>query len=156
MLAGCAQPSPSGTKTVLVPVESELILKAKTSATRQSLLDEAQAFIDRELQSGAERIEVLALGKEARWVSEKLKKHFALQQRQLDYRHDDAIVPKSNQAQLRLIVHRTELFIPECPPFSLADMWSLPQGCYVERSRNRSLHRPSSLLPVAVELSEER
>lgn len=156
LLGGCVQPSPSGAKAVLVPVESELLLSLKTSGSRAAMADEAHAFITRELEAGAEKIEVLATGQDARWASEKLQQRLATHQRQIDYRHDEVALTRRGIAQLRIRVSRTELFMPACTPLSAADMWSAPPGCYVDRSRNKSLRRPSGLMPVTSELSKEQ
>jgi len=152
LLAGCSNQPVTGTEAVLVPVKTELKLGYKSNQTSdaQKLNNKARDFIVGQFAADAEQIEVVAYSAKGQQLQAKLQSQLGKYRPWMSYK----IERKTNSLHDVLIrAKRTQVIMPPCQALGSHNAWSMQDGCFVDRARNKSLATPSTLKPAVSELS---
>ncbi|SON51889.1 hypothetical protein [Vibrio tapetis] len=152
LLAGCSGKPITGTEAVLVPVKAELKLgyKSTKQVEKNKLEQKARDFVVSQFEQDAERIVIVAHTKAGKQLQAKLKSDLGKYQQWIEYQQQDNGKATSD---IVLTSHRTQVIMPPCPQLSSSNTWSMQDGCFVDRARQKSLATPSTLTPVVSELS---
>ncbi|MGF1691806.1 hypothetical protein [Photobacterium kagoshimensis] len=156
LLSGCSQgPAMTGTEAVLVPTTAELKLSVKTnkSVDKDKLYQRAYDFIVQQFEHNAERIVVTANTRTGKQTQAKLKQTLGQYQQWVDYKFESK--PRS-AVDLYIKANKTQVVIPPCQPLGQYNAWEQQDGCFSERARNKQLATPSTLMPVASEMTIEQ
>jgi|GEM_PF-1760780 len=152
LLAGCSGQPVTGTEAVLVPVKTELKLgyKSHKASEKNKLQQKARDFVVKQFEQNAERIVIVSHSKAGGQLQAKLKRDLGKYQQWVEYQQQ----PKAKATNdIVLTAYRTQVIMPPCPPLSSANDWTMQDGCFVDRARQKSLATPSTLKPVVSELS---
>ncbi len=151
-LTGCSSQPVAGTEAVLVPVKTELKLGYKSNQVSQTqkVNDKARDFIVTQFKANAEQIEVIAYSAKGQQLQAKLQSQLGKYRPWMSYKTER----KTNSLHDVLIrAKRTQVIMPPCQALGSHNAWTMQDGCFVDRARNKSLATPSTLKPVVSELS---
>lgn len=151
-LTGCSSQPITGTEAVLVPVKTELKLgyKAKIATAKQKLDRKAHDFIVNQFESGAEQVTVIAYSPKGQQLQKTLQSQLGKYRPWIRYQTEQKV---NNNNDLLIRAERTQVIMPPCQSLGSYNAWSMQDGCFVERARNKSLATPTTLKPVVSELS---
>ncbi|WP_414932787.1 hypothetical protein [Vibrio europaeus] len=152
LLTGCSNQPLAGTEAVLVPVKTELKLgyKSNQASQTQKVNDKARDFIVTQFEANAEQIEVIAYSAKGQQLQAKLQSQLGKYRPWMSYKTER----KTNPLHDVLIrAKRTQVIMPPCQALGSHNAWTMQDGCFVDRARNKSLATPSTLKPVVSELS---
>ncbi|MGF1787949.1 hypothetical protein L4D00_19325 [Photobacterium swingsii] len=153
LLAGCSQgPSVEGSEAVLVPMNAQLQLAVKTKkkTDQDKVYLRAHDFIVQQFEQHAEQLVITANTKAGQRIQSQLKSNLGKYQQWIEYKFENK--PRSNE-DLVIIAKRTEVVIPPCHALGQYNLWDQQDGCFTERARNKQLATPSTLIPVASEMT---
>ena len=151
-LTGCSSQPVAGTEAVLVPVKTELKLGYKSNQVSQTqkVNDKARDFIVTQFKANAEQIEVIAYSAKGQQLQAKLQSQLGKYRPWMSYKTER----KTNSLHDVLIrAKRSQVIKPPCQALGSHNAWTMQDGCFVDRARNKSLATPSTLKPVVSELS---
>ncbi|USD67757.1 hypothetical protein [Vibrio sp. SCSIO 43136] len=151
-VTGCTNQPVTGTEAVLVPVTTELKLgyKSQKSTEKKKLDKKAAEFIVAQMHSHAEKIYVTANTKQGQQLQAKLKQALGEYAPWIEYKTE---LKARATSDLVIRSERTQVIMPPCEALGAYNTWSMQDGCFVDRARNKSLATPSTLKPVVSELS---